>query len=269
MLKNTTLLLSFLIILASCQSKKNKLTESILKLETSDSSSTPNGFNQLADLYFDYAKSFPKDSASELYLYKGFMFKYLTKHWDDAIKYGNFYKSTYVVNENYHQINLKLADVYGTGKGNTDSALKYYLLADHKVQFSTDEYRKASQTLVKWVRSHQGSDRNPGLLYLAAQYLQRCGDFTESVALYSELTTNYPTFEKCPDALMAAGFISWNNLKQIEEAKGFYTKLSEKYPDSPLAKEAKMIVSENILTMSELELADYLSKKSKETDKPQ
>jgi len=269
MLKQTTLLFSFLIILASCQSKKDKLTESILKLETSDSSSTPNGFNQLADLYFDYSKSFPKDSVSELYLYKGFMFKYLTKHWDDAIKFGNFYKSSYVENEYYHQINLKLADVYITGKGNADSALKYYLLANHKVQFSTDEYRKASQTLVKWVRLHPNSDSNAGLLYLAAQYLQLCGDFTESVALYSEVTTAFPNCDKCPEALMAAGFISWNNLKQIEEAQVFYKKLSDKYPDSPLAEEAKMIVSENILSMSELELADYISKKSKATNTPQ
>ena len=58
----------------SCTPKKEKLTESILKLENSDSSSTPAGFNQLAELYFEYANTYADDTMSEKYLYKGFIF---------------------------------------------------------------------------------------------------------------------------------------------------------------------------------------------------
>lgn len=269
MLKTKFLLLAIVITALACQSKKDKLTESIIKLETSDSSSTPKGFNQLADLYFDYAKSFPEDTVSENYLYKGFMFKYLTNHWDDAIKFATYYKTKYPVSENYHRINLKLADVYLTGKNNSDSAVRYFLLADGKVQFSTDEYRKAGNTIAQRVKSNPGSNKNPGLLFTAAKFLQLCTDFEKAVEIYSEVAKTYPAYEKSPDALMAAGFISWNNLQKPEDAKTFYHLLSQKYPGHPLAKEAKMILSENILTMTELELAEYLTKKNQEKNQGQ
>lgn len=88
-------------------------------------------------------------------------------------------------------------------------------------------------------------------------------DFSEAVRLYLEVANTYPDFAKSPDALMAAGFIYWDNLKEPKKAKACYKQLVEKYPTNPLAKEAQTLLSENILTMSDLELSEYLMKKNK------
>src|SRR5687767_3689366 len=130
-----------------CTSKREKLAKAIYDLEITDSSSTPEGMNDLAEMYYDYAKEFPKDSISEKYLFKGFMFKYITSHWEDAIKFANVYKSAYPVTEYVHSINLKLADVYDKGKNNLDSAAHYYIMAKGKAQFSTDDFRKAANAM--------------------------------------------------------------------------------------------------------------------------
>jgi len=264
MIKYTFFTLALILGLLACKPKNQKLAEAIYKLETSDTSSTPAGMNELSDLYFKYAQEFSKDSIAEKYLFKGFMFKYITEHWDDAIKFANLYKSTYPVNENTHSINLKLADLYARGKNNIDSSVHYYLLADGKIQFSTDEYRKAGAVLEKSIQGKPLSDSNASKLYTAAKCYQLSAEFSNAVKLYSEVSNTYPKFNKSPDALMAAGFICWNDLKELERAKVFYKQLVERYPENELAKEASMILSENILEMNEMQLAEYLMKKNKE-----
>ncbi len=248
---------------AACTSKKDKLTKEIYALETSDSSSTPKGMNDLAELYYDYSKNFTKDSISEKYLFKGFMFKYILERWDDAIKYSDFYKKNYPVTENWHSINLKLADVYDKGKNNLDSAVHYYLLAKGKARFSTDDYRKASSALKKWANANTKSDKRAGILYNAAIFSQTATEYDSAVRLYVEVANQYPAYDKSPDALTAAGFICWNDLKKPEQGKIYYQKLIEKYPNDSLAKDAKIILNENIMGMSDLELAEYLMKKNK------
>ena len=258
--------LTFLFIgfsLAACTSKKEKLTQKIYELEISDSSSTPNGMNNLATMYFDYATQFDKDSIAEKYMFKGFMFKYIIKHWDEAISYANYYKSNFPVSESYHMVNLKLADLYHTGKNNIDSAVHYYMICDGKVQFSTAEKRISASVLQKWVNANPNTPTSAHTLYTAAKLLQMANEYNASASLYNAVALKYPLFKKSPDALLAAGFIYWENLKNLKQAEMCYKQLAEKYPLHPLAKEAKTILSDNILAMSDLELADHLIKKNK------
>ncbi len=245
--------------LVACTSNKEKLAKSIYDLETSDSSATNNGMNNLSDLYFQFSESFPKDSISEKYLYKGFMFKYLTKHWDDAIKFANVYKSRYPNTESYHNINLKLADLYNSGKTQLDSAGHYYLLAEGKAQFSTAEKRQAGIILEKY----GNANKNPAAVFSSAKFHQMASEFEDAVRVYDVLATNYPDYNKSPDALLAAGFICWDNIKDSKRATDYYKKLVEKYPNHPLAKEAKTLLDENMLTMTDLELSEYIMNKNK------
>lgn len=262
-------ILSLAIWMVACTDKRESLSKSIYELEISDSSSTPKGMNDLAEMYYDYATSFPQDSIASKYLYKGFMFKYLTGHFDDAIAYSKVYKEKFGKSEMYHGINLKLADIYLTNKNLPDSAIHYYLITFGKIQMSTFENRKAGSVLRQYVSSHPNSDKNPTYLYSAGKFLQLCGDMKDAIQVYDSLATTYPTFTNTPDALMAAGFICWNDLKDNVGAKKYYSLLSTKYPTNPLAKEAKMILDEHILDMTELELAEHLMKKNKEKETAQ
>ncbi len=249
--------------MSACTSKKEKIAHAIYALETSDSSSSAKGMNDLANLYFDYAKAFTKDSISERYLYKGFMFKYITQHWDDAIEMAKFYASNYPRSESYYGIHLKLADVYYSGKSNPDSAIHHYLLADGKVAFSTDEKRTAASRMEKWSSATSNSELKPKVLLVSGRLFQAAGDFKDAVRVYGMVVSQFPAYPGCADALMAQGFIYWENLKDIENAKKSYQMLVDKYPESPLAKDAKTLLSENMLAMSDLELAEHLMKKNK------
>lgn len=249
----------------SCTPKKEKLTDAILQLENSDSSSTPSGFNQLAELYYEYANAYADDTMSEKYLYKGFIFKFITEHWDDALKYSKVYKERYPQSENYHRINLKLADLWGRGKNKKDSAVHYYLKAAGKIEFSTEEYRNAAKTLAAFAHSQPQNPKRSMLLYEAARFYQTCGDFQPAINAYLEVANTSPDFEQNPDALMAAGFIYWNDLKDNAKAKEVYRQLCSKYPNHALAKEAKIILDENIMGMTEMELAEYLAKKDQKS----
>ena len=247
-----------------CQSKKEKLSKAIYQLEVSDSSATPHGMNELADMYYSFSEAYPKDSISEKFLFKGFMFKYLTSRWDEAIKFANFYKASYANSEYFDNVNLKLADIYYSGKKNLDSSAKYYLASEGKAQFSADEYRKAGYVLTKWASKESNNDKKPLSLFVAAKCYQLAGVFDTALVLYAQIAEVYPTFNRSPDALNTAGFICWNDLKKTEEAKVYYKRLVEKYPDHPLAKDAKLIVEEDILGMTDLELSEYLMKKNKD-----
>lgn len=253
-----------LLLIVSCQSKQEQLKAEILALENSDSSSSKSSLNRLSELYYTYASTYEKDSVSEYYLYKGFIFKYITSHWDDAVQYANLYKSRYPVSENYHRINLKLADLYRKGKNNPDSAVHYYMITAGKIEFSTQEYRTAAQTLEAMTIARPDASKNAERMYQAARFYQSCGDFEPSVKLYMQVADRYAGFAQSPDALMAAGFIYWNDIKDQKNAKACYLKLIERYPKHVLAKEARIILNENILGMSEMELAEYLTKKNKE-----
>ncbi len=249
--------------LVACTNKKEKLTQKIFALEISDSSATLDGMNNLADMYFDYATQFAKDSMAEKYLFKGFMFKYIIKHWDEAIRFANHYKSSFPVSESFHMVNLKLADLYNTGLCNPDSAIHYYLRCDGKVEFSMAEKRSAASALQKWAMLHPNQTRSAGVLYTAAKFLQMANEFKDAASLYNSVANKYVSFEKSPDALMAAGFINWENLKNLEQAEQCFKQLANKYPSHPLAKEAQTIIADQILTMSDLELAEHLATKNK------
>jgi len=133
---NSSIIAIILIVgLFACKSEKKKLSEEIYNLEVSDSSSTPKGMSHLADLYYNYFKQFPKDSISEKYLFKAFMFKYMRSEWETALNFGRLYQNNYPKTEYAQNINVKLGDIFFTGLHNSDSSVAYYLKAEQKAQF--------------------------------------------------------------------------------------------------------------------------------------
>ncbi|MCC6722067.1 MAG: hypothetical protein IT243_07680 [Bacteroidia bacterium] len=266
MKKFTLYFLPILLLLLSCTSKKDKLSEEIFKLETSDSSSSASGLNNLADKYFEYYKNFPKDSISEIYLYKAFMYKYLLSKWEEAFNFSGEYVKSYGKTENFYNISLKKADIYNSKLKNIDSAVYYYLLCENKIHFSAHEYRNAASTLEIYAASKTQKDTilKAENLYYAAKFYQLCIDFEKAANLYLNIGSNFLKFDKSPQALSSSAFIFWNELKNAEKAKEVYKLLTQKYPESEEAKEALIILKENMLGMTDEQLAEYLINKNQQ-----
>ncbi|NUM31167.1 MAG: hypothetical protein HUU47_02445 [Bacteroidetes bacterium] len=253
-----------IVIIVSCTSKKERLEKEIFDLEISDSSSSPKGMNELADKYILYFKNFPKDTLSEKYLYKAFMFKYLTSHWNEALQLADEYKNTYSQTENLYNIYLKKARIYNENIKNADSATYYFMICDGKIKFSTHEYRQAAIALENWLKTSNINDsaKLANVSFTSAKYYQLCTDYEKSVKMYEETATRFTKYDKSPQALSTAAFVCWNELKQLQKAKEYYELLIKKYPESQAAKEAKVILKENLLQKTDEELAEYLLKKS-------
>lgn len=251
-------------VAVSCTSKKEKLDKEIFALETSDSSSSQKGMNDLAEKYIEYFKSFPKDSISEIYLYKAFMYKYLTSHWNDALKLTDDYNNAFGKTENLYNIYLKKARIYNEILKNTDSAAYYFMLCDGKILFASQEYRDAAIALENKAFSSNGNDSTllAKAAFISAKYYQMCTDFEKSVTMYVKTAETFPKYEKSPQALSTAAFVCWNELKQPQRAKPIYEIILKKYPESEQAKEASVILKENLLQKTDEELAEYLMKKS-------
>ena len=262
-------LLYFFLILCicaiSCTSKKEKLSKEIYLLETSDSSSSQAGMGKLADKYFEYYSNFPKDSISEVYLYKAYMYKYLTSDFNSALSYSAKYLSYYGKTENFYNICLKKADIFKSAIVNIDSAVYYYLLCEDKIQFSSNEYRNAAQTIEKWANTIKSSDslKIANTLFSAAKFYHLCTDFEKAAKLYSDIALQFPRFSKSPQALSSSAFIFWNELKNASMAKEIYQILIKNFPESTESKEAKVILNEKMLEMTDEQLSEYLLNKNK------
>ncbi|MCB9252700.1 MAG: tetratricopeptide repeat protein [Flavobacteriales bacterium] len=258
--------LILVIFLAGCSKNKDGLKKQILLIENSDSSSSKTSLNQLSELYLEYANSFKEDSMSEVYLYKSVIFKFLIADWDKSIENARTYMERYKVGDNLFRIYLKVGDIYANEKKNYDSAVRYYLKASGKIDFSTPEYRFAAKSLEEWNRLNTGSKKVAEYSYESARFYQMAGEFNAAVDNYLRFASEWKANEKAPDALSAAGFIYWNNLKEPEKAKECYTKIVDLYPESKLAVEAKMILEENLIEMDEMQLLEYISSKEKRSE---
>lgn len=261
----TLLILTLCVFAISCTSKKEKLSKDIYILETSDSSSSQAGMSILADKYYEFYKNFPQDSISEIYLYKAFMYKYLTADFNSALSFSTKYSSSYGKTENFYNICLKKADIFNSALKNIDSAVYYYLKCEDKIQFSSNEYRNAAQTIEKWVNSNKNIDTLiiANTLFSAAKFYHLCTDFEKAAKLYSDIAMQFENYTKSPQALSSSAFIFWNELKNTSKAKEIYQILINKFPESTAANEAKVILNENMLEMTDEQLAEYLLNKNK------
>jgi len=84
--------------------------------------------------------------------------------------------------------------------------------------------------MVKWGMLTPVSDVKMKSLYVGSKYFQLASESDSAIQYYAYLANTFPSYEKAPDALMAAGFICWNNPEKGAKAKQFYVQLAENIP---------------------------------------
>ena len=63
--------------------------------------------------------------------------------------------------------------------------------------------------------------------------------YDEAIVNFKKIIEYYPEGENTPKATFMIGFINANDLKNLEEAKKYYTLFIEKYPEHELADDAE------------------------------
>lgn len=80
-------------------------------------------------------------------------------------------------------------------------------------------------------------------LFKAAETSSTLKTFEKSFALYDWIIDKYPNSERAPVALFMKGFIFDGTIKDSANAAKYYTEFIKRYPESPFAKDAKVLLS--------------------------
>lgn len=82
----------------------------------------------------------------------------------------------------------------------------------------------------------------PEVLFRAADVARGAGEFGQSIQLWGQVWRNYPQHRLAPDALFLQAFTFDNDLGAREEARTYYQKVIDQYPDHPLAMQATQLI---------------------------
>ena len=97
------------------------------------------------------------------------------------------------------------------------------------------EAKAALELLQTIVDKHPEHEIAPDAQYLIAEiYYRDMRDFTTAIKQYGDLRIQFPDSKQVPFSLFMQGFIYANMLADFENAKEYYTKFLEKYPNHEL-----------------------------------
>lgn len=81
---------------------------------------------------------------------------------------------------------------------------------------------------------------SPKYLFKAADVSINTFHSVQTVKIFDRIITEYPDFEKVPQAMFLKAFTFENYLNDIEKAKKYYLEFIAKYPDHPFTNDAQI-----------------------------
>lgn len=85
-------------------------------------------------------------------------------------------------------------------------------------------------------------------LFKAAEVAQGLGEYEEALGILERIQSEFPQSKEAATALFLSGFITENHLNSPELAKTYYQSFITKYPNHPLAKDARILIEQAGLT---------------------
>ncbi len=83
-------------------------------------------------------------------------------------------------------------------------------------------------------------DKNAAeFLFKSAEIANSLNMHIRAINTYQFIYTNYPDYDKSPESLFLCGFISENQLGDLEKAASYYTQFIESYPNHHLKEDAE------------------------------
>lgn len=103
--------------------------------------------------------------------------------------------------------------------------------------------------------------KSPDYLHKAGETARAIRAFPRAIEIYDRIYTNYPSFEKAPQALFLKAFTYDNDLKEYDKARALYTAFLEKYPNDDFADDTQFLLKN--LGKSDEEIIQSFSKDKK------
>lgn len=86
-------------------------------------------------------------------------------------------------------------------------------------------------------------EQSPKLLFQAGETARSARNFSKALQIYDKIYTQYPNYEKAPQALFLKGFTLDNDLKQHDKARVIYEDFLAKFPNDDFADDTQFLLS--------------------------
>jgi len=271
----------FLFAMPSCTNEQQQRQSAIADLEAKSKDSTDAASAKiLIAAYEDYTAAYPDDGAyTPRYLYREAALKYRLGDFPAAAATLQRLLEYHEGSEVVPQAMLMLGDIYNTALqqpkagqmalqaltqrfpesepaktaaeqlGTTMVAMEDELealrLSVYNDSLARLDFRKADlyiQQAELYSLLMPNTELAPLLLYRAGEVARSARNYEKALSLYSKLYSNYPAYEKAPQALFMQAFILDNDLKRFDEAGQLYQSFIEQYPDDDFASSAQVLL---------------------------
>ena len=114
---------------------------------------------------------------------------------------------------------------------------------------------KALETITlyeKFANNFPNDTLSPTYLMKAADVCSNTNQAAKSVELCRKIVEQYPNFKGVPTAMFLMAFVTENKLNNIARAKELYQQFIQKYPNHPMAEDAKASIENLGLSDDEL-----------------
>lgn len=96
----------------------------------------------------------------------------------------------------------------------------------------------------------------PLYLFKAAELRHASGKWAEAVELWGTVDSKFKSYQRSPEALFMQGFVSENDLQDREQAIRYYEVFLAKYPQHPMADDARALIENLKKGISDQELIE-------------
>ncbi|MBK7408527.1 MAG: tetratricopeptide repeat protein [Saprospirales bacterium] len=114
-------------------------------------------------------------------------------------------------------------------------ALEMQLLTAQDVNVDPEVAQAFLEKSQAYVQAFPKDSLAPSYLFKAAEVSRGLRQFGDAIKLAGQVWREYPEFEKAPDAVFLQGFIYDTDLDDTLNARKYYERFLEKYPEHPFA----------------------------------
>lgn len=124
---------------------------------------------------------------------------------------------------------------------------------------SKNKATELTKMYLDYADNYKDDTLSPSYLFKAGEMSIAVGKFDQSIELFGRVQ-RYPNSNKTGSALFMQGFVAENHKQDVEQAKVFYQKFLEKYPDHVLANDCRMLLQQ--LSLSPEALIEMFEKQN-------
>jgi len=258
-MKNIILTAVSLLLITSCTDPKSKLSKQIEDLRMTEKQNFEVKLN-LAELQEKYINEFDEDSLTIRFNEEVANFYYQVDSFEKAIQYVDRYNSKYdSSSEKWNMTMLKARSLVNQAKYAEGIIVYEDILQNQSLPMQDVRLLGKAHQFYISDSSFAGRDKH---LFKLGGIKEQMNEVDSAILIYSHLYTMYPNSKYGAFSMMKHSDLL-EKTAEVEKSKAVLAKLIEAYPETQFAKDAKILLDENLIGQTAEEQLNYILNKKK------